>query len=60
MNNPIPFIVILDDPSIEDPDQMSKVIAARLQNDARLVLASPILRTEEVPARAITARTGRQ
>jgi hypothetical protein len=55
MNNPVPFIVIMDDLSVENPDQMSKVIAARLQGDARLVLVSPILRTEEVPAGAVTA-----
>lgn len=52
MNNPVPFIVILDDPSVEDRDQMAQVIAARLQGDARFVVASAILRTEEVPATA--------
>lgn len=49
MNNPVPFIVILDDPDITDTDQMAAVIAARLQQDAKLVVASAIRHTDELP-----------
>ena len=55
MENPVPFFVILDDPSVEDPDQMSRVIAARLQGDARFVVATAVRYTDEVPDSAMIA-----
>jgi hypothetical protein len=54
MNNPFPFIVILDDPECDDPNQMAAIIAADLGSRARLAVCSPMLRTETVPAGCVT------
>jgi hypothetical protein len=57
VNNPHPFIVIVDDPVCDDPDQMAKIIAAALQDKGRFVVASYIKRTEEVPPGVLAVPT---